>query len=244
MTVAVAHALMETWGRDDDAIRAALVEKMQFYGRCYPGRGYGGRFGQWLYAADPKPYHSFGNGSAMRVSPAGWLYRTMDETLHAARLTAEVTHNHPEGIKGAEAVAGAMFLARGGAEKADIASWVTGHCGYDLTTTLDEIRPAYRMDETCQGSVPQAVRAFLEGRDYENTLRLAVSIGGDSDTIACIAGGIAEAYYGMPESMQAQAIGCLDGRLGGVVQAFREFYQAHSGRPLESGEGGTSTCVC
>ena len=226
MTVAVAKALMDTWGQDEDCIEEALVHEMQRLGSLYPYAGYGGRFSCWLDAAHPMPYNSFGNGSAMRVSPVGWLYDTLDETLHAALLTAEVTHNHAEGIKGAQAVAAAIFMARKGAKKDEIADYITREFEYDLKTTLDEIRPHYHMDETCQGSVPQAIRAFLEGHDYESVVRLAVSIGGDSDTIACIAGGIAEAYYGMPENLKQEALDRLDDRLRKITLQFLAFIKA------------------
>ena len=224
MSVAVANALVKTYGKDDETIKAELVRQMQALGRRYPGAGYGGRFWDWLFITDnPEPYNSFGNGSAMRVSSAGWLYDTLEETLHAAHLTAEVTHNHPEGIKGAESTAAAIFLARNGKSKDEIKDYIVKNFGYDLDTTLDEIRPSYHMNETCQGSVPQAIRAFLEGSDYESTVRLAVSIGGDSDTIACIAGGIAEAYYGMPENLKAEALNRLSPDLCADVSAFLSF---------------------
>ena len=223
MTVAVANALVNTYGKDDETIKTELVKQMQYLGRIYPDAGYGGRFYYWLKEENPQPYNSFGNGSAMRVSPAGWLYDTLEDTLHAARLTAEVTHNHPEGIKGAESTAAAIFLARNGKGKDEIRDYIVTNYGYDLDTTLDEIRPAYRMDETCQGSVPQSFRAFLEGSDYESTVRLAVSIGGDSDTIACIAGGIAEAYYGMPESIKAETLNRLDLRLRTDIKKYHSF---------------------
>lgn len=230
MSVAVANALVKTYGKDDETIRAELVRQMQNLGRRYPDAGYGGNFWDWLFTADnPQPYNSFGNGSAMRVSSAGWLYETLEETLHAARLTAEVTHNHPEGIKGAEATAAAIFLARNGKSKEEIKDYIVKNFGYDLDTTLDEIRPSYYMDETCQGSVPQAIRAFLEGCDYESTVRLAVSIGGDSDTIACIAGGIAEAFYGMPENLKAEALNRLSPDLRADVEEFLGFSPRKSG---------------
>ena len=223
MTLAVAKALMETWGQPDDAIRAALVREMRDFGRRYPDGGYGGRFRQWLAADDPQPYGSFGNGSAMRVSPAGWLYGTMEETLHAAKLTAEVTHNHPEGIKGAQAIAAGIFLARSGQDKDAIPEYITGNFGYDLTRTLDEIRPTYGFYEICQKSVPEAIRAFYEGTDYEDVIRKAVVLGGDSDTIACMAGAIAEAYYGMPEAFRKETLNRMDAFQRSVAQDFHAF---------------------
>ena len=223
MTLAVAQALMETRGCADEDICAALVKRMQHWGRKYPDAGYGGRFAGWLAQPRPAPYNSFGNGSAMRVSPAGWLYSTLEETLHAAELTARVTHNLPEGIKGAQAVAAAIYMARTGRTKEEIKAFAEQNYGYDLDTTLDEIRPHYHMDETCQGSVPQSFRAFLEGDSYESVVRLAVSIGGDSDTIACIAGSMAEAFYGLPEELKREALDRLDPDLRGIALQFGVF---------------------
>ncbi len=166
------------------------------YGRKYPGRGFGGRFKNWLKTENPEPYNSFGNGSAMRVSPVGFAFDTLEEVMESAKQSAEVTHNHPEGIKGAQALAVAILLARKGNSKEEVRGFITKNFEYDLDFTLDAIRPTYKFDVTCQGSVPQAIVAFLESTDYENAVRLAISIGGDSDTIACMAGGIAAAYYG------------------------------------------------
>lgn len=233
MTLAVAKALMETWGKDDDTIRRAVTDDMLAIGRQYPNGGYGGRFSEWLHSDDPKPYQSYGNGSAMRVSPAGWLYRTLDETLHAAKLTAEVTHDHPEGIKGAQAIAAAVFLARAGASKDEIKAFVTDRFEYDLNRTLDEIRKDYAFYEICQKSVPEAIIAFLEGENYEDVIRRAVSLGGDSDTIACMAGAIAEAFYGMPEEFRNEALARLDAPLKKIAADFRAFCHEHSGRPIE-----------
>ena len=236
MTLAVAEALMETYGQDDETVRKAVVNRMQYVGKLYPHAGYGGMFRRWLLEKDPKPYNSFGNGSAMRVSAAGWLYRTLGETLRAARLTAEVTHDHPEGIKGAQAVAAAIFLARAGAEKERIAGFVSKTFGYDLDRTLDEIRPGYGFYEICQRSVPEAVIAFLEGDSYEDVIRKAVSLGGDSDTIACMAGSIAEAYFGMPEELKEEALSRLDPPMRDIVHEFRSFYRKHSGMPFDGWE--------
>ena len=229
MTLAVARALMETWGQPDDAIRAALVREMRDFGARYPNGGYGGRFSNWLAADDPQPYGSFGNGSAMRVSPVGWLCGTMEDTLHMARLTAEVTHNHPEGIKGAQAIAAGVFLARAGQDKDAILRSLTERFHYDLTRTLDEIRPTYGFYEICQKSVPEAIRAFYEGETYEDVIRRAVALGGDSDTIACMAGALAEAYYGMPEAFQKEALARMDSFQRGVVRDFRAFCRTHAG---------------
>ena len=201
MTIAVAEALMDTMGKTDDEIRAALAASMQKWGSIYPYAGYGGMFSRWLRSSHPEPYGSFGNGSAMRVSSAGWLFDTLEETRHMAKLTAEVTHNHPEGIKGAEATACAIFLARNGRSKEEIREYIISEFGYDLSRTCDEIRPGYHHVETCQKTVPEAVTAFMEGTDFEDVIRTAVSLGGDCDTLTCIAGGMAEAFYGVPEEM-------------------------------------------
>ena len=224
MTLAVAKALMETAGQDDNVVRTALVRSMQALGRQYPNSGYGGMFRQWLRSADLQPYNSFGNGSAMRVSAVGWLYPTLGATLHAACLTAEVTHNHPEGIKGAQAIAAAVFLARTGADKAMIRSFITRKFGYDLNRILDDIRPGYAFYETCQQSVPEAMIAFLEGTSYEDVIRKAVTLGGDSDTIACMAGAIAEAYYPMPQQYREEALLRLDTPLRQIAEQYHRYY--------------------
>ncbi len=220
MTLAVAKALLSSRGQDDTAIKAALVREMQRLGRIYPDRGYGARFSRWLYADAPQPYHSYGNGSAMRVSPAAWLAKDMAESLHLARLTAEVTHDHPEGIKGAQAVAAAIFLARTGHDKAEIKAYVEREFGYDLSRTCDEIRPTYHHVESCQETVPEAITAFLEGVDFEDVIRTAVSLGGDCDTLTCIAGSIAEAFYGIPHAMTAECRKRLPEDLLAVVDRF------------------------
>ena len=175
--------------------KTGYTETYQRYGRAYPHRGYGGNFNAWIYADNPQPYNSWGNGSAMRVSPVGWYCSTMEDVLAEAKKSAEVTHNHAEGIKGAQAAAAAVFLARTGKSKDEIKTFIVDTFGYDLNRTIAQIRPNYEFDVSCQGSVPEAIIAFLESVDFENAVRLAVSIGGDSDTIACITGGIAEAFY-------------------------------------------------
>ena len=167
----------------------------QRFARAYPDRGYGGRFGKWMWLKDPKPYYSFGNGSAMRVAPVGFAFADAETTLVEAKRSAEVTHNHPEGIKGAQAVALAIWMARQGEDRDAIRQAIEKQFGYDLSRTCDLIREVNKFDETCQGSVPEAITCFLESMDFEDCIRLSISIGGDSDTIACIAGGIAQAYY-------------------------------------------------
>ena len=202
MTIAVAEALLGNQFQDDETIKAGLVDSMRKWGKKYPNAGYGGKFWHWLRAADPKPYGSYGNGSAMRVSSAGWLFDTLEQTRHMARLTAEVTHNHPEGIKGAESTASAIYLARTGHSKDEIKDYIVKEFGYDLSRTCDQIRPKYYHVESCQGTVPEAITAFLEGTDFEDVIRTAVSLGGDCDTLTCIAGSIAEAFYGVPEQLK------------------------------------------
>lgn len=172
-----------------------LSRVMQGYGRRYQHRGYGGMFRKWIWTENPQPYKSYGNGSAMRVSPIGWAFKTLEETLVVAKQSAEVTHNHLEGIKGAQAVAASVYLARIGKSKQEIKEYVETTFGYNLSRSCDEIRVGYKFDVTCQGSVPESIIAFLESTDYENAIRLAISLGGDADTMAAIAGGIAEAYY-------------------------------------------------
>ena len=220
MTVAVAEALMDSMGKADEEVRKALVASMQKWGRRYPDAGYGGMFRRWLRDEDPKPYGSYGNGSAMRASAAGWLYRDFEETWKKARLTAEVTHNHPEGIKGAECVAVVIWLARNGKGKEEIRETVEEVFGYDLSRTCDEIRPGYHHVESCQGTVPEAVTAFLEGKDFEDVIRTAVSLGGDCDTLTCIAGSMAEAFYGVPEALKEECRKRLEPDMVKVLDRF------------------------
>ena len=195
MTLAVAKALMDTYGEDDDTIRRAVIQEMQRLGRKYHDAGYGGTFYHWLDKHDPKPYGSYGNGSGMRVSAVGWIYPTLGHTLNMAKLTAEVTHNHPEGIKGAQAIAAGIYLARTGHDKDFIKEYLSNTFRYDLDRTLDDIRPTYKFDVTCQGSVPEAIIAFLESDSYEDAIRKAVSLGGDADTQGCMTGALAEGFY-------------------------------------------------
>ena len=194
----------------------------------YPEAGYGGSFRRWLISDGCEPYNSWGNGSAMRVSPVGWWFHTLEETEDAAAVSAAVTHNHPEGVKGAQATAAAIFLARAGETKQGIRSYIEGRFGYDLGRTLDEIRPAYGFNESCQGTVPEAIIAFLESTGFEDAIRNAVSLGGDSDTLAAIAGGIAEAAYGTPEKIEAKAMSLLDEPLLSVLRRWRDALGHHS----------------
>lgn len=220
MTIAVAEALLKSGHGTDDEIRRAVTLSMRIWGNRYPDAGYGQRFHHWLHAKAPKPYGSYGNGSAMRVSPVGWLYESIGKTREVARLTAEVTHNHPEGIKGAEATASAIFLARTGHSKTEIRDYITQEFGYDLSRTCDDIRPVYRHDESCQRTVPEAIIAFLEGNGFEDVIRTAVSLGGDCDTLTCIAGGIAEAFYGVPVILEAECKARVTLEMADVLLAF------------------------
>lgn len=199
MTVAVAEGLMNGGEKDD------FIDAMKKYGRMYPDAGYGGRFGSWLLTDSREPYHSWGNGAAMRTAAVGWWFDSLEETQAMAALAAGVTHDHPEGIKGAVSAAAAIFLARTGHGRAEIKEYVERKFGYDLNQTLDEIRPGYRFSERCQDTVPQAMIAFLESTDFEDAIRSAISLGGDSDTLAAITGGIAEAAYGVPRELKDKA---------------------------------------
>ena len=196
MTLAVADALLHVkQDTDDEGIRTLLIRSMQTFGREFPYAGYGVMFSRWLRANNPRPYGSFRNGSAMRVSSAAWLYHDLDTVRRMARLSAEVTHNHPEGIKGAEATATAIFLARTGSTKAEIKTYIKENFHYDLSRTCDEIRQDYYHVESCQETVPEAITAFLEGNSFENVIRTAVSFGGDCDTLTAIAGSVAEGFF-------------------------------------------------
>ncbi|WP_027371084.1 ADP-ribosylglycohydrolase family protein [Desulfovermiculus halophilus] len=216
---------------DDSVLTIALADSLlnsvpysqnlkTFYAR-YPHAGYGGTFAVWAASTQTDPYYSFGNGSAMRVSPVGWFFSDEQTVLDQARDSAAVTHDHPEGIKGAQAVALGLFLARQGRDKSEIRDRLQDGFGYDLQTPLERIRPGYSFDVTCQGSVPQAITAFLESTDFEDAVRNAVSLGGDSDTQACMAGALAEAYYGgIPPAIAEQSLHRLDEFLRRLVYAF------------------------
>jgi ADP-ribosylglycohydrolase len=217
LTMAVADCLMN--GRE-------YVDAFHDYFLAYPNAGYGYRFFHWASSGNRSPYNSWGNGSAMRVAPVGHAFDSLDDVLvHAAR-SAEVTHNHPEGVRGAQATAAAVFMARSGESKRTMKSSLEDMFGYDLDRRLDDIRPTHRFDESCQGTVPLALIAFLESSGYEDAVRKAVSLGGDADTLACIAGAVAEAHYGgVPPSIAAQTLAVLDDRLRGVVVKFCERYR-------------------
>lgn len=214
LTVAVADWIMS--GRD-------LTDVLHEYTRDYPGRGYGGMYYQWARNRLREPYNSYGNGAAMRVSPVGFAFETMEEVLDWAERSATVTHNHPEGIRGAQAAAAAVFLARQDESKDKIRTEIESRFGYDLRRKLDQVRPSYHFDETCQGTVPEALTAFLESASYEDAVRNAISLGGDADTLACITGGVAEAFYGgIPEDLKQQATARLDGQLISTIRQFRK----------------------
>ena len=213
MTVANAD-----WLLSGDALKGVMLD----YGNRYAA-GYGGWFMGWLWSEDPQPYNSWGNGSAMRVSPVGWAFDTLEETLVAAKQSAEVTHNHPEGIKGAQATAACIYWARKGKTKQQIKEYVEALFGYELNRTCDEIRPTYEFEPSCQKTVPESIIAFLESTDYESAIRLAVSLGGDADTMGAITGGIAEAFYGgMPEHIRKEVLKRLPNEFINVMSKFHQ----------------------
>ena len=224
----------ECFFTDDTVLTVALAESIltgQEYGsvmradyRRYPDAGYGGLFHRWAGAPESGPYNSWGNGAAMRISAVGFAFDTLEEVLAKAAEYTAVTHNHAEGIAGAQATAAAILLARTGASKDDIRDYVAKNFHYDLTRTVDEIRPTYEFNESCQETVPEAIVSFLEATDFEDAIRNAISLGGDSDTLACITGGIAEAYYGVPADIAERAMGILDEDLRGITARFVSRY--------------------
>ncbi len=220
MSIAVAEAIMDTRGNSDEEIKQELVRSMRRWGRLYEDAGYGGKFYEWLFTEDPKPYFSFGNGSAMRVSSIGWLFDTMEETRHMAELSASVTHNHPEGIKGAIAIACAIFMARHKASKEEIRAEIEKITGYDLSVSYEYYRRRHIRSASCQDTVPEAITAFLEAESFEDTIRKAIILGGDTDTLAAMAGSIAEAYYGIDASVRNECLKHLPADLKEVFQRF------------------------
>lgn len=217
LTIAVADSIM-----NNKDFNRTIWE----YGNKYPHRGYGGNFSYWLKSKKPQPYNSFGNGSAMRVSPVGFAYNDLETVLQKAEESAAVSHNHPEGIKGAQATASAIFMARNGKSKDEIRDYIASKFNYDLNFTVQQIRPTYKFDVTCQGSVPQSIVAFLESTDYENAIRLAISLGGDSDTIACITGGIAAAFYKeIPDEIQEFVLSKLPDEFIKIINDFEKFIE-------------------
>ena len=226
MTIAVAEALLNAGKEPDEAAtKFFLIRSMKKWGRAIPNAGYGGMFGSWLFSEITKPYGSFGNGSAMRVSAAGWLYDTIEMTRKVSRWTAEITHNHPEGIKGAESVASVIFLSRNGMSKDSIKEYIINEFGYDLSRTCDEIRPEYYHVESCQETVPEAITAFLEGVSFEDVIRTAVSLGGDCDTLTDIAGAMAEAYYSCDNFFKEQCENRITDDMKNVLHRFNKAIQ-------------------
>lgn len=216
LTVAVADCLLTG---------ASYVDKFHEYTKAYPKRCYGDGFLRWIETESREPYNSWGNGSAMRVSPVGFAFDELSEVLEEAKRSAEVTHNHPEGVKGAQATAATIFLARQGESKKRIRENIEKRFGYDLSRSVDDIRPDYEYNVSCQGTVPEAITAFLDSTDYEDAVRLAISLGGDADTLACITGGIAEAYYGgVPREIAMQGMALLNDELAKVVKLFNKKY--------------------
>lgn len=221
MTLAVALALLRSGG-DRNVLPQAAITAMRELGGKYR-YGYGSSFRRWLFEDDPKPYGSWGNGAGMRVSPCGWAAASLEEALALSDAVTGVTHDHPEGLKGARAIAAAVFLARQGASRDEIRKHIVQQY-YALDFTLDEIRPDYRFDVSCQGSVPQAIEAFLESASFEHAIRLAISIGGDSDTIAAMTGAIAGAFYGIPEDIRNDALVFLDEARREILFDFEKKY--------------------
>ena len=238
MTLAVAEAFLDAVDGGvrrpadipDVDMKKKLIRSMKKYGARYPGAGYGVRFSMWLDANDPQPYNSFGNGSAMRVSSVAWLFNTLEDVRHAARLSAVVTHNHPEGMKGAEATASAIFLARTGHSKEEIRRYMEDTFGYALNRTCDEIRPGYHHVESCMETVPEAITAFLEGESFEDVIRTAVSLGGDCDTLTAIAGSMAEGFYGVPEELKTECRQRLSADLLNVLLRFDAYLEKQTNR--------------
>ncbi len=223
MTIAVCDGILKA-GLDADEVtmKTSIITSMQLWGHKYPHAGYGGKFYRWLAMESTKPYNSYGNGSAMRVSSVGWFYESLERTREVARWSAEVTHNHPEGIKGAEATASAIWMARNGKFKAQIKEYIRKEFKYDLNRTCAQIRPKYYHQESCQKSVPESIIAFIEGTSYEDVVRNAVSLGGDSDTQACIAGAMAQAFYGLPETLTEKCRTLVSPEMQEVLDAFEK----------------------
>jgi len=240
MSLAVAKAIMEahkafTHSPDGSShsdeyyslVKSMAIRHMQDIGRRYPSCGYGKMFSQWVMSSDPQPYNSFGNGAAMRISPVGFVSLTESEARNLSEAVTAVTHNHSEGIKGAEATAVAIYMSRRGSSKAQIRDKVNRDY-YNMDFTIDSIRPTYKFSASCQDTVPQAIQAFLESTSFEDTIRTAISLGGDSDTLAAIAGSIADAYYGVPDSIRHKALGYLNSDLRAIFDEWCEFMKGQS----------------
>lgn len=222
MSLAVAKALLES-GKELGKLSQIAASCLQEIGRPYHNCGYGGMFYEWMYSDSPQPYNSFGNGAAMRVSACGYAAGSLGEAKKLSRAVTEITHNHPEGIKGAEATAAALYMAKSGSNISEIRDYMNTHY-YPMDFTLNDIRDSYQFDVTCQGTVPQAIMAFLESSDFEDAIRNAISIGGDSDTLAAITGCLAGAYYGIPADIRNQALSFLDSRLMNILLEFESAY--------------------
>jgi ADP-ribosylglycohydrolase len=216
LTISLADSILEG---------TPYVENLKTFYQLYPNGRYGACFQQWAQSSEHGPYNSWGNGAASRISPVGYAYNDLDTVLRKAKEFTEITHSHPEGIKGGQAIAAAIFLARTGNSKTEIKKYVEEKFRYDLSTPVEKIRPTYKFDESSQGTVPPALRAFIDSSDFEDAIRTAVSLGGDTDTLACITGGVAEAFYGIvPETIQQKVYSILDNRLGQITRRFVERY--------------------
>lgn len=223
MSLAIGKALLEAKGKSDATLEAKSIHYMQLIGRPYPHCGYGGRFYDWMYTDNPKPYNSFGNGAAMRVSACAYVAQSLEQALHFSDIVTAVSHNHEEGLKGARATTAAIYMALQGASMAEIKEHIVNNY-YALDFTIDEIRESYYFNETCQETVPQALEAFFESSSFEDALRIAISVGGDSDTLAAITCSVAEAFYGVPQVIRTQAESYLDDRLLTVLRDFESQY--------------------
>jgi ADP-ribosylglycohydrolase len=238
LTVAIADAILHRKVHPIPFVERKLnselyMENLRAYARKFPNAGYGQLFDKWALSSSRRGYRSYGNGSAMRVSPIGFAFSSLDQVLTEAKLSAQVTHNHPDGIKGAQAVASAVFLARNGRTKDEIRDFIQQRFNYDLRQRLKIIRVNYKFDSSCKGSVPQAIRAFLESTSFEDAIRKAISLGGDSDTLACMAGGISQAYYkNIPSALLAETNMLLDSSMKKVIRAFNEKFSVAYADPL------------
>ncbi len=232
MTIAVANALLRLGeDADEEQVKNTVTAYMQKWGRKYPNAGYGAKFIHWIFAEDPQPYGSFGNGSAMRTSSVGWLYDDLDRTRQVARWVAEVSHNHPEGVKGAECTATVIWMARNGFCKEDIKQAVTEIFEYDISRSVDELRPFHEHIETCMDSMPKALASFFEGEDFEDVIRNAISLGGDTDTLGAIAGAMAEAFYPIPHNILDDLHWAIPSQISKVVEKLElEYWDKYVGK--------------
>ncbi len=233
MTIAICDGILKAGlDADESTMKNEMIKSMHLWGHKYPHAGYGQKFYLWIAAKKTEPYGSYGNGSAMRVSSVGWLFETLERTREVAGWSAEITHNHPEGIKGAEAAASVIWMARNGYSKSQIKEFVTKEFKYDLSRTCDEIRPDYHHVESCQETVPEAITAFLEGDGFEDVIRTAVSLGGDCDTLTDIAGGMAEAFYGVPGELKEKCHQYTPEDMHEVMLEFEKYKKQPKGNEL------------